>query len=144
MRLFLQRLKNKLTRIFSGTKIEDRKKLGKIGEVIAYRYLKRCGYTVLERNYKTRIGEIDIVAEDGDVLAFVEVKMRRSDTYGLPEEAINLKKMRKLERLAQLYIKHKNLYNRKARFDIVSILARKRFGRKSIRLIKNAFCVDML
>ena len=142
MRLFLQRLKNKLTYIFQGTRTQDRKKLGKVGEVIAYRYLKRRGYTILEKNYKTRMGEIDIVALDGDILAFVEVKMRRSDIYGLPEEAINLKKMRKLQWLAQLYIKHKNLYNRKVRFDVVSILARKGFCRKSIRLIKNAFYAE--
>ena len=122
----------------------DRKKIGKVGEDIACKYLIRRGYAIVTRNYSTPIGEIDIVAENGDVLVFVEVKMKRSDTYGMPYEAINLKKQRKLIRLAQLYIKNKNLYKRQARFDIVSILGRGRFKRKSIQLIKNAFYADTL
>lgn len=141
MKLSLRHLTIKLSLFFGHPKGPNRKKLGKVGEILAYRYLKRRGYTILARNYSTPMGEIDIVAEDGDVLVFVEVKMRRSDAYGLPYEAINSKKMQKLTRLAQLYIKRKNLYNREVRFDIISILAQGRFGRKSIRLIKNAFYV---
>lgn len=116
-----------------------RDSLGKVGEVLACAYLKRCGYEILERNYKTKIGEIDIVARDGKVLVFVEVKTRQSDIYGLPEEAINVKKRNKLTRLAQLYIKQKRLYQSEARFDIVSILMRDEYGVRSIKLIKNAF-----
>ena len=120
----------------------NRRKFGKIGEGLACNYLKRHRYKILARNYSTPIGEIDIVAEDRDVLVFIEVKMRRSEVYGLPEEAVNLKKMRKLTRLAQLYIKSENLYDKQARFDIVSILAQGIFGRKTIRLIKNAFYAE--
>ena len=120
----------------------NRKKLGKAGEALACRYLKRAGYVILARNYLTSIGEIDIVAEDGGILVFVEVKMRRSDAYGLPEEAVNSKKRRKLTRLAQLYIKNNTPYNSEVRFDVVSILAPSRFGKKSIRLIKNAFYAE--
>ncbi len=116
-----------------------RNNLGKIGEALACAYLKRNGYEILERNYKTKIGEIDIVARDGKVLVFVEVKTRQSDLYGLPEEAINAKKMHKLTLLAELYISEKRLYQSKARFDIVSILMDGGSGSKSIRLIKNAF-----
>ena len=119
-----------------------RSNLGKIGEALACNYLRRCGYSILDRNYRTKIGEIDIVAQDGKILVFVEVKTRRSDSYGLPEESINIKKMHKLTRLAQLYIRNKRLYSAEARFDVVSILIPSRFGKKTIRLIKNAFPAD--
>lgn len=141
MRLLLKHLTSKFSLFFGPVKKSNRKNLGKAGEALAYRYLKRHGYTIQERNYSTPIGEIDIIAEDADVLVFVEVKMKRSDSYGLPEEAINSKKMHKLTRLAQLYIKNEKLYNRKARFDVVAILDRGRFAKNSIRLIKNAFFV---
>ena len=143
----LKRLRNKLLVHFCPIEKPDRKKLGKAGEAIACKYLKRLGYVIIARNYSTRIGEIDIIAKDGDTLVFVEVKTRRSDAYGRPEEAINAKKKRKLSRLAQLYIKNKNLYNKKARFDVVAILIgndpafKNGFGKRSIRLIKNAFYV---
>ena len=120
----------------------NRRQFGKIGEILAYKYLKRHRYAILARNYSTPIGEIDIVAEDGDVLVFVEVKMRRSEAYGLPEEAIDIKKRRKLTRLAQFYIKRNGLYGKEARFDVVSIVAQGRFGKKAIRLIKHAFCAE--
>ncbi|MBU4376955.1 MAG: YraN family protein [Candidatus Omnitrophica bacterium] len=113
--------------------------IGKTGEALASGYLKRQGYEILERNYKTKIGEIDIVARDGKALVFVEVKTRQSDLYGLPEEAINAKKMRKLTQLAELYIKRKHLYQTEARFDVVGILMDCGNGSKSIRLTKNAF-----
>ena len=141
MKSLLRRLTIKLLFFLDCVKRPNRKNLGKIGEILAYRYLKRHGYAILQRNYSTAMGEIDIIAEDRDTLVFVEVKMRRSDTYGFPYEAINPKKMKKLTMLARLYIKSKNLYNRKARFDIVSILRQGRSGKKSIRLIKNAFRV---
>ena len=120
----------------------NKRKLGKAGENLACKYLKKHKYNILVRNYSTPIGEIDIVAEECGILVFVEVKMRQSDVYGLPEEAVNPKKIRKLTRLAQLYIKNRGLYDREARFDIVSIVARGRFFKKSIRLIKNAFYAE--
>ena len=135
----LKHLVVRILSLFPLNKKMNRKKLGEIGEALACKCLMRHGYIILEKNYSTLIGEIDIVAEDGKILVFVEVKMRRSIAYGLPEEAINSKKIRKLIRLAQFYIRNKNLYNRKVRFDVVSILSQRRFGKKSIRLIKNAF-----
>lgn len=142
MRSFLRRLTSKIPYLHYRIRKPNKKKLGKVGEAVAYRYLKRIGYIILEKNYTTPIGEIDIIAEDGDILVFVEVKTRRSDNYGLPEEVIDLKKIRKLTRLAQLYIKNKSLYHREARFDVVSILAQGRFCKKRIKLIKNAFYAE--
>jgi len=118
------------------------KDLGKAGETMAYRYLKGCGYNVLERNYSTPLGEIDIVAKDGSVLVFVEVKTRRSTIYGMPEESVDIKKKRKLTKLAQLYISKKRLFDKEARFDIVSICVDGPFGDNKIRLIKNAFYAE--
>jgi len=120
----------------------DNKKVGTYGERLACRYLKRRGYKILARNYSTSIGELDIVAEYKGALVFIEVKMRRSEAYGMPEEAVGAKKRRKLILLARLYIQKKRLYNRSARFDVMSILDRGRFRKKTIKLIKNAFYAD--
>lgn len=139
MKLLSRHLTTRLLRRIFCVKKANRRDIGKAGESLACRYLRRCGYIILEKNYATPLGEIDIIAEDGATLVFLEVKMRHSDSYGLPEEAINSKKMQRLTRLARLYIKRKNLYNRKARFDVVSILSQRRCGKKTIRLIKNAF-----
>lgn len=113
--------------------------LGKAGEAIASRYLEGLGYRILERNYSTPLGEIDIIAEDGSVLVFAEVKTRSSDVYGMPEESVGIKKRRKLTRLAQLYISKTRFYDKEARFDVVSICADSPYGGYKIRLIKNAF-----
>lgn len=110
-----------------------------MGEALACAYLKRRGYKMLDRNYRTKIGEIDIVALDGKVLVFVEVKTRLSNRYGLPEEAVDAKKIRKLTQLAELYIRQKCMYRSEARFDVVSILANCGTGSNSIKLFKNAF-----
>ncbi len=118
---------------------KDKNKFGKIGEALACAYLKKLGYAILSRNYRTKMGEIDIVAREGGCLVFVEVKTRQSDVYGMPEESINTKKMNKLTRLAQLYISNKRLHEMTARFDVVSVLMPGIFGKKTIRLIKNAF-----
>jgi putative endonuclease len=139
MKLFLRRLATKLVQFCRGIKQTNRKRLGEVGEIHACRYLKKHRYNILARNYVTYLGELDIVAEDGDTIVFVEVRTKRSVEYGLPEESIDKKKRQKLTRLAQVYIKHKHLYARKARFDVISIVAHGLLGRKSIRLIKNAF-----
>ncbi len=138
----LKHLAVRILSLFFLDKKMNRKTLGEIGEVLACKHLKRHGYAILERNYSTPIGEIDIVAEDGKILVFVEVKTRRSIAYGLPEEAINSKKIRKLIRLAQFYIRNKRLYSKQMRFDIVSILMQSKFSKKSLKLIKNAFYAE--
>ena len=74
-----------------------KKFLGKRGEVVACKYLQSNGYRILEKNYKTHIGEIDVIAEDGETLCFIEVKTRSGDGYGLPSEAVTLKKQDKCD-----------------------------------------------
>jgi len=113
--------------------------LGSIGEDIACSYLKRHGYIIIAKNYTTPIGEIDIIAEDGDAIVFVEVKTRRSETFGFPEEAVNKKKMHKLTNVAYFFIKSANMLHRYVRFDIVAVIRPRAFGKTSVRLIKDAF-----
>src|SRR3989339_682645 len=75
---------------------DQRQKLGDLGEEIASNYLKKKGYKILERQYKSQYGEIDIIAEHKKTLVFVEVKARRSDDFGLPEEAVDERKLEKI------------------------------------------------
>ncbi|MEW5898090.1 MAG: YraN family protein [Bacillota bacterium] len=82
----------------------QRQELGKLGEELAASYLQEKGYRLLERNYRCRLGEIDIVALDGDVLVFVEVRCRTSGRFGLPQESIRREKQAKLRKLAQYYL----------------------------------------
>ena len=106
---------------------------GKFGEVKALNYLKNIGYKVLEINWETKIGELDIVSEADGTIVFVEVKARASFKYGSPAEAVNYYKQRKLSLMAAQYIKTKKLIGRKARFDVIEIVG------ESINHIINAF-----
>jgi putative endonuclease len=110
---------------------------GKRGEEIAASYLKKEGYRIRERNYRCPVGEIDIIALDGDEVVFVEVKSRKSDDFGEPEAAVDARKQMKLSRIALNYINEHNLNDRNARFDVVAV----RFsdGADRVRLIRNAF-----
>lgn len=117
---------------------EKREALGPIGEDLATGYLQKAGYKILTRNYRQKCGEIDIIAEDRGILAFIEVKTRKSLLYGHPFAAVTEKKQRQIGRVAQDYLCRNNLFNRPARFDVVSILLKK--GRPpAIELLKNAF-----
>lgn len=111
--------------------------LGKTGEEEAADFLKENGYKIIARNYKTRLGEIDIIAYDEDTVCFVEVKTRNSERFGLPQEAVSRIKQRQIAKAALCFIKEKDLFNRKARFDVVSISYAQ--IPPKINLIKNAF-----
>jgi putative endonuclease len=97
---------------------------GRVGEDLAHRYLRRKGCTVVARNFRSRsgAGEIDLVAWDGDALAFVEVKTRSSEEYGAPEAAVDAEKRIALERTAREYSLRSGVEWEKARFDIVSVV----------------------
>jgi putative endonuclease len=84
--------------------ITSRKALGRLGEELAAQALAARGYRIRERNWRCPDGELDIVAEDGDVLAFVEVKTRRGREFGTPEEAVTPAKQAKLVELAATYV----------------------------------------
>ncbi|MFN0053676.1 MAG: YraN family protein [Planctomycetales bacterium] len=96
--------------------------LGNAGERAAARFLKKLGYRVIARRHRTPLGELDLVALDGEVIVFVEVKTRRSTDAGHPFEAVDRRKQAQLTRLALAFLKQHGWLERRARFDVVSIV----------------------
>ena len=113
-----------------------RQALGKTGEDLAVAELERRGYAILARRYRTRHGEIDIVAEDGDVLVFVEVKARATGECGTAAEAVTRHKQRRLGSMAADYLTRNDLCEIACRFDVVAI------DGEVLTLIRDAFSVD--
>jgi len=113
--------------------------LGRHGENIALNYFSGLGYKVLERNYKCRIGEVDIIAQKDSSLIFIEVKTRTSLRYGHPVESVSEHKIKKIKDVAGFFITNNNLYsNFDVRFDVVSIIINRDLGFK-LEHIENAF-----
>src|SRR5512133_2228070 len=100
------------------------KRTGKHGEDLAVAWLAGAGYRIIERNYRCPFGEIDIVAEEGGTLVFVEVKSRRSSAFGAPELAVGPEKQRKISRISLHYLAERHLSDRPARFDVVAVKLR--------------------
>lgn len=96
---------------------------GDIGETSAVEYLEEKGYEILETNYKNKLGEIDIIAKDGERIVFVEVKARQTARFGYPREAVNYYKQKTIQMVATMYLKSKRLLNSYIRFDVIEILA---------------------
>lgn len=94
--------------------------LGKIGEEKAIEFLKKNGYKIIDRNFRTKIGEIDIICKKKREIVFIEVKTRSSDDFGLPEEAVNEKKLKRMEKVAYLYMELKKI-NSPFKFEVLSI-----------------------
>jgi putative endonuclease len=111
---------------------------GKDGETIAASFLKKNGYHILDTNFRCFLGEIDIVAREKGALVFIEVKTRKSRELGFPEQAVGIKKQRKLSQLALFYLQRKNIKDVKARFDVVAVTI-STSENNEIKLIKNAF-----
>ena len=95
--------------------------LGKWGEDLAADYLQRKGYTIIERDWKSGRRDLDIVAKNGNVIVFVEVKTRRNSLYGQPEEAVDYRKLQSLQQAINHYIKFRHI-RQEVRFDIISIV----------------------
>ena len=93
---------------------------GKKGEEIAAKYLKKSGYKILEKNFRKPYGEIDIIAQKGENIAFVEVKTRKSDLYGTPAEFVTAKKQERIKKAAYIYIQENNL-DAEFTFDIIEV-----------------------
>ena len=99
----------------------QRQQLGKSGEDLAVEELERRGYAVLARRYRTAHGEIDIVAEHGETLVFVEVKARATAEFGTAAEAVTRQKQRRIARMAREYLGRMHVADRRCRFDVVAI-----------------------
>lgn len=100
---------------------EARQSVGRIGERLAANALEERGYRILERNFRCQAGEIDLVAQESDDLVFVEVKTRRGTVCGLPEEAVNSRKARKLQEVAAYYLDAHQLPDCSWRIDVVAV-----------------------
>lgn len=115
-----------------------RRKTGEAGEKYAEHYLRQCGYRIIACNFRCRRGEIDIIAERGGILCFVEVKTRRGRAYGLPAEAVNHRKRARIRIAAEYYLLcHPEYRNYSFRMDIMELLIVD--GRVWIRYLENAF-----
>ncbi|SDZ02498.1 putative endonuclease [Proteiniborus ethanoligenes] len=109
---------------------------GILGEKLAYNYLSNNDYTILEKNFRAKVGEIDIIAKKNEVIVFIEVKTRNNNNYGRPYESVNYRKQHKIVWTAQSYINLKKLSNYQFRFDIIEV-----YLKPNIRInhIQNAF-----
>lgn len=115
------------------------KDIGSLGEDIAESYLRQIGYIVLDRNFRCRVGEIDIIGKDGDYICFIEVKTRYGKIYGNPCESVTYSKRRRIYRTAEAYIMRKKLFKFNFRFDVIEIILNNYNNTPSIKLIKDAF-----
>lgn len=97
------------------------KSIGQRGEEIAAEYLTRLGYKILESNFRTRFGEIDLVCQDSRDLVFVEVKARTSHRFGLPEESVTLRKRQRLRLAISLYLQSRETRFRRLRLEVIAI-----------------------
>lgn len=111
--------------------------LGREGEKIAEAHLRKKGHKVLERNYRCRLGEIDLVTRDGRMVVFVEVKTRSDQRFGVPLESVHHKKQRKMAQVALFYLSQHRLHYQDARFDVVGVSFAE--GRASVEHVENAF-----
>ncbi len=116
-----------------------KKLLGRSGEDQAARYLSRQGYRVIERNYRTTAGEIDLIAFHQGTVVFVEVKTRTSTAFGEPELAVTPQKQQRMVKAALSYIKKRNIHQMPCRFDVVAI---SRSADEKVELIQDAFEID--
>lgn len=112
----------------------NRRKEGAYYENLVAEYLKTQGYEILEKNYRCRIGEIDLIAKEGETLVFVEVKYRRDDKMGDPKEAVDQKKQKKISMTASYYLMREcGRMDIPCRFDVAVVLG------DQIEVVKNAF-----
>lgn len=115
----------------------ERQVLGAEGERVAEKLLRRQRYAIVRRNYRCPVGEIDLIALDGRVVVFVEVKTRTQPGFGTPLEAVDRRKQQQVSRAARYYLSENHLHDRDARFDVVGVWWEN--GRVRCELVKNAF-----
>lgn len=114
------------------------RELGQLGEELAVDLLKAKGYIILERNFRCKLGEIDIIARDKDTLVFLEVRSKSSSGFGVPQESVNYKKQRTIRRVAEYYLIKNKLQNDFCRFDVIAVTWQNNSTPK-IEIIKDAF-----
>jgi len=116
---------------------DERQQLGIEGERVAEKFLRKQRYAILQRNYRCRAGEVDLIALDRGTVVFVEVKTRTQPEYGSPLEAVDRRKQRQIQRAAQYYVSANRLHDRDLRFDVVGVWWED--GAMKCELVRNAF-----
>ena len=124
-------------------KKDNKRSFGSLGEELACSYLSANGYKIAEKNYRVgKLGEIDIIAAEGEYICFIEVKTRTGNMFGTPSESVGRKKQENIRKLAWIYLKFKGLIDKAVRFDIAEVTGCKKDGcfiPENINIIKNAF-----
>lgn len=117
-----------------------KKLLGGKGELIVEQLLKKNGYQILEKNYQTKVGEADLIAKNGNLLVFVEVKTRTSNEFGSPAEAVGAQKRKRYVKLAEFYLLiHPEYRESFVRFDVAEVFGS---GGERVNYIENAFICE--
>jgi putative endonuclease len=117
-----------------------RKQLGSIGEGFAFEYVQQLEYRIVERNWRCRTGEIDLIAQYDELLIFIEVRTRSGGySFGTAEESVNTRKQHKIRETAKYYLLRYQMQNVQVRFDVISIQATKEGSLVSVNHLLNAF-----
>ena len=122
--------------------MDHRQSLGRRGEDLACAELEKRGYVIIDRRFRTRCGELDIVARDGHVLVFVEVRARSGSNFGTPLESVTWKKRQRLSQMAASYLCLRRMAGMACRFDVVAIVERQ--GTQTLELVRGAFDMESL
>ena len=109
---------------------------GRFGEQLALEYLNSKGYTIIEKNYRNKIGEVDIIVYDKDILVFVEVKTRMGNHFGHAYESVDSRKQKKIANTALMYLQKNKLHDVQVRFDVIEVYP---VEKEIINHFKNAF-----
>ncbi len=122
----------------------NNRSLGTAGEELAVQYLLKNGCTILKTNYRVgRMGEIDIIALDCEYTCFIEVKSRRSNSYGTPGEAVTPLKQRKIRQLAAIFLSNSRNIGKYARFDVIEIMLPETFNMENLSTTDKLFnCIN--
>ena len=119
---------------------QQRISIGKQGEQLAQEYIRQQGYTLLEKNFRCKVGELDLIAKDRHMVVFLEVRTKTSTAYGPAYNSVTPHKQRQVKRVALFYIAQHNLVNTQFRFDVIGITLNPQSGEHRLDHIQNAFC----
>lgn len=117
----------------------NKREIGALGEERVARFIEEQGCKILEKNYFCKIGEIDLIARDGDFTVFIEVKYRKGTEKGRPFEAVGFPKQVKIMKCAMLYAQSKRLFERPMRFDVIEILGDEVIWHKNAFMLKKGY-----
>ncbi len=120
-------------------KFANNREFGSWGEKQAEEYLLDKGYQLLERNFRVRQGEIDLIVKNDQFLVFVEVKTRKNNLFGVPQAAVDYRKQNKIKKIAKFYLRDKKYKDYKLRFDVISILYKNYDNDIVLEHYKNSF-----